>query len=87
MDIKKCAVSAVDAVQQENGTDNSGKGVLLVLPSHGEPCEGSNSAGDSCGYGSEHYLINAEGQKTAWCKTHLKKILSSYDTTNYKVQY
>jgi phage/plasmid-associated DNA primase len=84
---EKCAATAASAATKENSADQKAKKVLRVLPSHGEPCEGTTSAGGSCGYASEHYLIGAEGKKTAWCKTHLKNILSAYDTTNYTIQY
>jgi hypothetical protein len=77
---------AVEAASKSSN-ENSARKVLVVLPSHGEPCDGANSAGSGCSYGSEHYLINAEGQKSAWCSTHLRKILTAYDSRNYTVQY
>lgn len=48
--------------------------------------EGSTSAGDSCGYASEHYLINSQGEKYAWCASHLK-ILAGYDLNKHTIVY
>ena len=81
---KKCAASAETAVELKNSAD---KLVLRVLPSLGEPCEGTNSAGCDCGYASEHYLVSGQGKKTAWCRTHLKSILSAYDPKSYVIEY
>ena len=61
--------------------------VVRVLPSQGEPCQGATAAGGDCGYASEHYLVEPDGQKSAWCKGHLKRILSAYDPTNFSVDY
>lgn len=80
-------ICAVTAVEPKNSAEGSGKMVLWVLPTHGEPCEGATSSGGDCGYASEHYLINNEGQITAWCKTHLKKILAAYDQNKFIVTY
>jgi P4 family phage/plasmid primase-like protien len=64
---------------------NACRKVLRVLPSQGEPCEGATTAGGNCGYASEHYLIDCDGQKSAWCMIHLKRILSAYDLSNFTV--
>jgi hypothetical protein len=85
--LEKPAISVVTEVASKSSKENIARKVLIVLPSHGEPCEGANSDGSNCNYGSEQYLINSEGQKSAWCQKHLKKILTAYDTTNYTVQY
>ncbi len=84
--MKKPVTTDSPASQPEN-TSEKPKKALTVLPSHGEPCEGTTSSGDNCGFGSEYYLLNAEGQKSAWCKTHLDNILSAYATANYTVGY
>jgi hypothetical protein len=84
---KISAEVATALLEQKNSAGCSGKLVLRVLPSQGEPCEGANSAGCDCGFGSEHYLISAEGNKSVWCTTHLNKILSAYDPTSYEIRY
>jgi uncharacterized short protein YbdD (DUF466 family) len=89
-DFVECKISAKAAtalLEQKNSADNSGKLVLRVLPSQGEPCEGANSAGCDCGFGSEHYLISPEGNKSVWCKAHLNKILLAYDPASYEIHY
>ena len=83
---KISAEAATALLEQKNSVDSSGKLVLRVLPSQGEPCEGADSAGCDCGFGSEHYLISPEG-KSVWCKAHLNKILSAYDPTSYEIHY
>ncbi|HLN88915.1 MAG TPA: hypothetical protein VK253_02505, partial [Candidatus Binatia bacterium] len=80
---KNCA----EPVTNSTDTKNSSRLVIRVLPSRGEPCEGSTSAGGDCGFGSEHYLINPQGNRSAWCKNHLKTILSSYDLEAYEICY
>ena len=84
---KISAEAATVLLKQKNSAGCSDKLVLRVLPSQGEPCEGANSAGCDCGFGSEHYLISPEGNKSAWCKAHLNKILSAYDPTSYEIHY
>jgi P4 family phage/plasmid primase-like protien len=84
VEVKICAESAVEP---KNSAEGSFKMVLRVLPSQGEPCEGATSGGGDCGYASEHYLTDKEGQKTAWCKAHLKKILAAYDLNKFTVTY
>ncbi len=84
---KNCAEPATDTLDSKKSLDSPNRAVLRVLPSLGEPCEGSTSAGGDCGFGSEHYLINPEGTKSAWCSNHLKKILSAYDPSNYTIEY
>ena len=70
---KISAEAATVLLKQKNSAGCSDKLVLRVLPSQGEPCEGANSAGCDCGFGSEHYLISPEGDKSAWCKAHTKQ--------------
>jgi hypothetical protein len=84
---KISAEAATSLLEQKNGVDSSGKLVLRVLPSQGEPCEGADSAGCDCGFGSEHYLISPEGNKSVWCKAHLNKILSAYNPASYEIHY
>jgi P4 family phage/plasmid primase-like protien len=84
---KKCDVAVISGTEQNNCVDCSGKVVLRVLPSQGEPCEGATSAGGDCGFGSEHYFFGSEGQRSAWCDNHLRKILSAYDQNKYTIIY
>ena len=84
---KKYAEAATPSLDPKSSSESSGKLALRVLPSQGEPCEGATSAGGDCGYASEHYLISPEGTKSAWCREHLKKILSAYDPKSYDIYY
>jgi hypothetical protein len=84
---KKCDIPVTADTGQKNSVDCSGKMMLRVLPSHGEPCEGSNSAGGDCGFASEHCLIGSKSQRSVWCSTHLRKILSGYDQNQYAIIY
>jgi P4 family phage/plasmid primase-like protien len=84
---EKCAVTAETAVEPKDSIEPSAKKMLRVLPSKGEHCEGSTSAGECCGYSSESYLINEEGKQSCWCHTHLTRILSGYDSKSYTTIY
>ena len=55
---------------------------VLIQPSHGEPCEGSTSGGDDCPFASESYMINPDGQKSTWCASRLKLVLSMHDPSS-----
>ena len=80
---EKPAASDTAAAEPKNSPENSAKKVFRALPSHYEPCEGANSAGGNCGFASEHYLIGSEGQRSAWCRNHLRKI----DQNQYTIIY
>ena len=85
--LEKCVACDSTDSQPKESIDCSGKMVLRILPSHGEPCEGANSAGGDCGFASEQYLLGSEGQRSVWCSTHLRKILSGYDQNQYAIIY
>jgi P4 family phage/plasmid primase-like protien len=90
---EKCAESAEPAAtaptvyNAKSSPELAEKKVLRVLPSKGEPCQATNSAGGNCGYASQNYLINAEGERSCWCPTHLKRILSGYDPNTHTINY
>ena len=82
-----CAAKTEKSPLQENQMhESSPRKVVIVEPSHGEPCEGTNPTGNDCGYASEFYLINPNGGKYAFCKTHLDKVLQSYDPKSYVIK-
>jgi P4 family phage/plasmid primase-like protien len=85
-DSEKCAASAAGAA--DSGFDEGReRKILRVERSGGEPCEGATSGGGDCGFGSEYYLLSPEGQRSAWCNTHLKLVLSMYDSKGYDIKY
>jgi len=81
------AVKTEKSPLQENRTFESfPRKVVIVEPSHGEPCEATSSTGSDCGYASEVYLIDPDGGKYVFCKAHLERVLQSYNPKSYDIE-
>jgi len=88
-EIKESIEGAVSASSALGGDsqESKPKKILMIKPSDGRPCEGTDRNGEQCGFASEEVLSDPDSDEPAYfCKTHMNSVLAGYDPRNFEVR-